>query len=75
MTEHGSYISLVDDTVNYVHDILGQFFVIFLKHEGRRQSNIDKKNQVKRKMISEISQNKQRCETVLYHHPICTDQS
>ena len=31
MTGHGSYISLVDDTVNYVHDILGQFFVIFLK--------------------------------------------
>ena len=33
MKEHGSYISLVDDTVNYVHDILCQFFIIFLKNK------------------------------------------
>lgn len=38
MKEHGSYISLVDDTVNYVHDILCQFFIIFLKNKREMEA-------------------------------------
>lgn len=39
MMEHGSYISLVNKTVNNVHDIFSQLFIVFLRRQKRETNS------------------------------------